>query len=225
MDTKWRNLIIVLVLIIVIALGYIYLTQNPIIPSTPVQSEDDKEYLVLANLFTLSDVNVLLFRENSLLQEDSNNFRLAYSKEKLSSLATDLNDVRVWSKDQLTPQKYAKFSSLIDIYQAEIKTNVTFYDFTSEFTSITNANQSAINSSDESVYCGYVGKYYPDFTVKLSDISDLMVDLSAKNFNHFQDYNVLVIDYDFATSQYNMNQFWTGIYDDLNYCDQKGLIK
>ena len=225
MDKKWRNLIIIIALLVVVVLGYFVLTQTSIINPVEDQTNDDAEYLVLANLFELSDVNVLLFRENDLLEEDSGNFSLAYSKERLSTLSTDLNDVRVWAKSELSDQKYAKFSSLIDIYQTEIQANIVFYDFVSEFNTITSLNQTAINSNDESIFCQYVGNNYPKFTEQLSNINDLMVDLSTKNYIHFQDYNILVINYNFENSQYNMNQLWTSIYEDLNNCDQKGLIE
>ena len=225
MDKKWRNLIIVIALLVVIVLGYLVLTQTSILNPVEDQTNADKEYLVLASLFELSDVNVLLFRENDLLKEDSNNFSLAYSKEKLSTLSADLNDIRVWSKGELNAQKYAKFSSLIDIYQAEIQTNIVFYDFINNFSNVTSSNQTAIKSTDEAIFCEYVGNNYPKFTIDISNVSDLMIDLSEKNYKYEQDYNIVIIDYDFDSSWNNLNSVWNSIYDDLNYCDQKGLIK
>ena len=116
MDTKWRNLIIIIALVVVVALGYLYLTQMPLVTPDVNPIEEDKEYLVLANLFSLSDMNVLLFRSNELVVGDSNELELVYPKDKLIALSSDLNDVRDLLKTEIDSKKYAKFSSLIDIY-------------------------------------------------------------------------------------------------------------
>ena len=225
MDTKWRNLIIIIALVVVVALGYLYLTQMPLVTSDVNPIEEDKEYLVLANLFSLSDMNVLLFRSNELVVGDSNELELVYSKDRLIALSTDLNDMRDWSKTEIDSKKYAEFSSLIDIYQAEINTNILMSDFSKRFNSVVQSNSSSLMSSDEAVYCAFVGNNYPDFTIDFDNISNSMIDLSEKNYTHYLNYGVLIIDYDFNTSWTNLNYAWDSIYEDIMYCDEKGLIE
>ena len=52
-----------------------------------------------------------------------------------------------------------------------------------------------------------------------------MIDLSEKNYNYYLNYDVLVIDYDFNGSWTSLNYAWTSIYEDIIYCDERGLVE
>jgi hypothetical protein len=168
---------------------------------------------------------VIHFRTNELVVGDSNELRLVYSKDKLLTFANDLNELRDWSKNELDSKRYAKFSSLIDIYQAEISTNILLANFSKKFNSVIQSNSRALLSNDERVYCDFVSNHYPDFTIGFDDISNSMIDLSEKNYNYYLNYDVLVIDYDFNGSWTSLNYAWTSIYEDIIYCDERGLVE
>lgn len=127
MDTKWRNLIIIIALVIVVVLGYIYLTQNqvslPVIESKSI-NDGYEEFLVL---FEKNDVNIDNIQLLNLVYSDENG--IINWIEKKDGLLNLKNDLVVFKGNLLeySIEDRNELSALTDVYIKAID-----YSFSSE---------------------------------------------------------------------------------------------
>jgi len=127
MDKKWRNLIIIIALVIVVVLGYIYLTQNqvslPVIESKSI-NDGYEEFLVL---FEKNDVNIDNIQLLNLVYSDENG--IINWIEKKDGLLNLKNDLVVFKGNLLeySIEDRNELSALTDVYIKAID-----YSFSSE---------------------------------------------------------------------------------------------
>ncbi|MFA7133554.1 MAG: hypothetical protein WC122_01085 [archaeon] len=127
MDKKWRNLIIIIALVIVVVLGYIYLTQNqvslPVIESKSI-NDGYEEFLVL---FEKNDVNIDNIQLLNLVYSDENG--IINWIEKKDGLLNLKKDLVVFKGNLLeySIEDRNELSALTDVYIKAID-----YSFSSE---------------------------------------------------------------------------------------------
>ncbi|MDD4467776.1 MAG: hypothetical protein PHF68_01345 [Candidatus ainarchaeum sp.] len=127
MDKKWRNLIIIIALVIVVVLGYIYLTQNqvslPVIESKSI-NDGYEGFLVL---FEKNDVNIDNIQLLNLVYSDENG--IINWIEKKDGLLNLKNDLVVFKGNLLeySIEDRNELSALTDVYIKAID-----YSFSSE---------------------------------------------------------------------------------------------
>jgi hypothetical protein len=127
MDKKWRNLIIIIALVIVVVLGYIYLTQNqvslPVIESKSI-NDGYEGFLVL---FEKNDVNIDNIQLLNLVYSDENG--IINWIEKKDGLLNLKKDLVVFKGNLLeySIEDRNELSALTDVYIKAID-----YSFSSE---------------------------------------------------------------------------------------------
>ncbi len=228
MDKRWKNLgiIIVVIIIIFVLVNLFLLPKEEEVKFSELDFDEfDSEFLVLYNLFELSDLNISLFRQNDLTSFESDKVELVYSKEQLLEFKDNLVELKLRVREKFGDKDYTQFNSLVDIYVSEINLNIKLNEFSEKFNSVMSSGTARLYSEDESEYCSFVGENYPDLTFDFEEIDNDLVELVSLNHNYYLEYDILVIDYDFEFFWDNLNYAWDSIYSDVIYCDERGLIE
>jgi hypothetical protein len=199
---KWRNLILIVVVIAVVALAVIY---GPGMISTVngeesgLSSEEDNSVIVITNLFIQADMNTAVFRTNDFIYPgESSEVMIRYSPESLTELSDALIEVKSLASDKFSTETLSRMNDQIDVYVSQIKYNISLYRFLQNYQGAMSNFSSIVEVDDVNMYCDNFLEKNIDLLTELSSVNDNLIDFSNKNYNFYYNYepNTLLVEFD-----------------------------
>jgi len=229
MGKQWRNLGILVIVIIAVFAAYYFLVGGTsfwqVAPGQNYSPDEKIAFLALANTFTLSDINSMRFRTNDLLVADgSGKTSLVYAENKLNSFVTSINDLTGLLKPKIDSASYEKLSSVVGVYTAEVNTNIAFVNFLDEYSSI-QKNAGSVSLADSISYCSFVEQNNVNLANKLSSVNDSLINFYNKDSAHAAKYDVVLVEFDFNSAFTSLNSLGARLVNDVDFCEAQGMIK